>query len=177
MHQHPLPSPQRGLRCGKQAHKICAACVRDLSETLQLESPKGMSPLHRCKVPFHPFPPGSHLAGGFFPESCCPVPGPWFGSTGGECFTRLCSSLPGHPSASGKGGSSSEQPRADCVLTGLWSGNLGHGPTWTAGTRSPTSSDRVLFCSLAVPGGESPGHCSSAGHNELEPGKPQLGIS
>ena len=131
---------------------------------------KGMSLRHGCKDPFHPFPQGSHPAEGFLPVSCCLVPGPWLGSMGRENFTRLCSSFSGHPSAPGKGGSSSEQPRGECVLSGLWSPSVGQGPTWTAGTRSRTSSEPLLFCSLLVPGGESLGHCS-ADHQELKPGK------
>ena len=171
--QHPLPSPLRGLQWGKQARKNRGACGRDLPESLQPDCPKGMSLLHGCKDPFLPFPQGSHLAEDFFRVPCCLVPGPWLGSMGRENFARLCSSLSGSPCAPGKGGSSSEQPRGECVLVGLWSPSVGQGPTWTAGTRSRMSSELVTFCSLLVPGGESLGH-RSAEHNEPKPGEQMM---
>ena len=92
------------------------------------QCPNGMSLLHGCKDPFHLFPQGSHLAEVFFSMSGCLVPGPCLGSTGRESFTRLCSSLSGHPWEAGKEGSSSEQPRGECVLTGLRSPSVGQGP-------------------------------------------------
>ena len=104
----PVPRRPAARSPPSERTAITGTCVRNPSQSLRPASPKGTSPPHGCKGPLHPFPQGSHMTEGFFSTSCCLDP--QLGSTGRGSPSRRFSSLPGCPSVTGKGGSSSEQP-------------------------------------------------------------------
>lgn len=163
---------QRDSRRRQRQHRaLCSPiCTRHVSGSFLEPHSWGCLSPRGARFPFSPSQQGLT---GQKASSLCPAAqllAPGLAARAGNAFPGSAAACQDSPLHLGKEEALQSSP-CGVRLKRLCSRSVGQGPAWTAGTRSPTSSHRLLFCSLAVPGGESPGHRSSAEHRELKPAK------